>query len=86
MLPKHAHYRVMWAVKKGKLKRKPCRICGTEKVEAHHEDYSKPLKVLWFCRKHHREYHAAMEKAKHRERDFLRKDLINAVLQESRGT
>lgn len=31
----------------------PCIKCGKKKVEAHHEDYSKPLEVLWLCKKHH---------------------------------
>jgi hypothetical protein len=45
--------RVLWAVKIGKLKRKPCVICGNKKVEGHHEDYNKPFEVLWLCKKHH---------------------------------
>lgn len=44
------------AIRDGKLKRKPCQVCG-EKAEAHHDDYSKPLEVKWFCFKHHREHH-----------------------------
>ena len=46
----------MWAVASGKLKRKSCEECG-EKGEAHHIDYSKPLEVMWLCRKHHRQWH-----------------------------
>ena len=35
-----------------------CKVCGTnENVEAHHEDYSKPLEIIWLCRNHHREHH-----------------------------
>lgn len=46
------------AVRDGRLIKKPCEVCGTEeKVEAHHEDYSKPLDVMWLCFKHHRERH-----------------------------
>lgn len=32
-----------------------CESCGkkTTKLEAHHEDYSKPLKVQWLCRDCH---------------------------------
>jgi len=37
------------------LSKKPCEICGERKVEAHHEDYDKPLKVRWLCKKHHEE-------------------------------
>lgn len=40
------------ALRNGSLKRKPC-WCGETKVEAHHEDYSKPLDVVWLCIKHH---------------------------------
>lgn len=35
------------------LERQPCAVCGATKVEAHHEDYSKPLVVVWLCKKHH---------------------------------
>lgn len=46
------------AKKSGKLIPKPCFICGDDKVEAHHEDYSKPLDVKWMCIKcHHAEHH-----------------------------
>jgi ribosomal protein S27AE len=48
-----AHRAVFIAVRNGTLKKKPCRRCGKSKVEAHHEDYSKPLKVVWLCKKHH---------------------------------
>lgn len=39
------------------LERKPCEICGDINVNAHHEDYSKPLEVRWLCTKHHGEEH-----------------------------
>ena len=42
-------------IKRGKVQRGPCETCGRKKVEAHHDDYSKPLQVRWFCRKHHLE-------------------------------
>lgn len=57
-----AHRIVRVAVKNGKLKKQPCVECGKEKAEAHHEDYSKPLKVIWLCRQCHVDLHAA-EKA-----------------------
>ncbi|KKK52352.1 hypothetical protein LCGC14_3105780 [marine sediment metagenome] len=45
-------------IKRGKLQKLPCCICGlTDNLEAHHEDYNKPLEVVWFCRTHHLEYH-----------------------------
>lgn len=48
---------VYFAIKSGKLTRQPCQVCGNPKVEAHHDDYSKPLDVRWLCHKHHREVH-----------------------------
>jgi hypothetical protein len=46
------------ALQSGKLKKEPCNICGTiEKVEAHHNDYSKPLEVIWLCFPHHLAVH-----------------------------
>lgn len=41
------------AIRWGKLSRLPCEICGNEKSQAHHEDYSKPLEVVWLCKPHH---------------------------------
>ena len=37
------------AMRDGKLIKKPCYLCGNEKSQAHHDDYSKPLEVLWVC-------------------------------------
>jgi hypothetical protein len=45
------------AVRDGRVKRFPCFICGNEKVDGHHYDYSKPFDVTWLCRKHHRAAH-----------------------------
>jgi hypothetical protein len=42
-------------IKRGKVTKQPCCICGNFNSEAHHEDYSQPLKVRWYCRKHHLE-------------------------------
>ena len=47
-------------VRDGKLVRLPCVVCGSEKSEGHHEDYSKPLEVTWLCRKHHAARHVEM--------------------------
>jgi hypothetical protein len=43
-------------LKRGKISKQPCK-CGCETVEAHHDDYSKPLEVIWLCRKCHLELH-----------------------------
>jgi hypothetical protein len=45
------------AIKKGILVRQPCIVCGNEKSQAHHDDYSKMLEVKWLCQKHHKELH-----------------------------
>ncbi len=49
--------KVAKAIKSGALVRQPCEVCGAEKVDAHHDDYSKPLDVRWLCRKHHLHHH-----------------------------
>jgi hypothetical protein len=55
---KYAHTLVQRAIKKGKLVKGSCEKCGTtEKIVAHHEDYSKPLEVVWLCNAHHKEHH-----------------------------
>ena len=48
---------VRYAIKTGKLVKTPCHICGDVQVEGHHPDYSRPLDVVWLCRKHHNEVH-----------------------------
>lgn len=49
----HANNLTNSAIKHGRLIRRPCEVCGKEKVEAHHDDYYKPLEVRWLCKKHH---------------------------------
>lgn len=45
------------ALRDGRLVRGPCRHCGeTRRVQAHHDDYSKPLDVKWECFSCHREH------------------------------
>lgn len=57
---RRARLQVKNALHRGKLTRKPCERCGHVNVEAHHDDYSKPLAVRWLCRDHHREHHYAL--------------------------
>lgn len=52
-----AHTKLNWAIRRGIKTKLPCIICGEVKVDAHHEDYSKPLEVVWLCRFHHQELH-----------------------------
>lgn len=52
---RNAHLKVSRAVMNGTIKRENnCSNCSSDiKVEAHHEDYSKPLEVIWLCSKCH---------------------------------
>jgi hypothetical protein len=40
-----------------RLKKQPCCICGNINGQRHHEDYTKPMDVIWLCSKHHAERH-----------------------------
>lgn len=48
---------VQSAIACGRMVKMPCEICGKEKAEAHHDDYSRPLDVRWLCRSHHMQWH-----------------------------
>lgn len=52
---RRVHDRTMYAVQTGKLIRpNVCSKCGKEcKPQAHHEDYSKALEVIWLCSQCH---------------------------------
>ena len=52
-----AHQKVMNALRNGTLVKQPCEQCEAKRVHAHHDDYSKPLKVRWLCPKCHKVYH-----------------------------
>lgn len=70
----HAQNMVETAIKNGILTPRPCEVCGESgvmrdgrsKIQAHHDDYNKPLEVRWLCQKHHHEWHKN-NKAKARE-------------------
>jgi hypothetical protein len=49
------------ALYNGKLIKKPCCICGNSKSQAHHEDYNKPLNIIWFCQEHHSQRHIELK-------------------------
>lgn len=59
MTPKQkAVAKVQVALEYGDLTRKPCEVCGSVlKVQAHHDDYDKPLEVRWLCARHHLRHH-----------------------------
>jgi hypothetical protein len=43
------------AVRAKKLIPMGCLLCG-KKAQAHHDDYTKPLEVVWLCPLHHKEH------------------------------
>lgn len=45
------------AIKSGKLTRGLCVKCGASNTEGHHEDYNKPLDVIWLCERCHINHH-----------------------------
>jgi DNA-binding XRE family transcriptional regulator len=52
-------------IRRGVVQKQPCSVCGTTyELEAHHDDYEKPLQVTWFCRKHHKEFHMKFKPVK----------------------
>ncbi len=55
----NTHQRVYVAIRDGKLvKPSKCSECGQHGlVQGHHEDYSKPLEVVWLCPKCHKSRH-----------------------------
>lgn len=54
-----ANQAVQVAKKTGRLVRQACERCQSDDTIAHHEEYSRPLDVIWLCHKCH--------KARHRE-------------------
>lgn len=55
-LKRRARWQLKDAIRYGKITRgSVCEIGGECEgpIQAHHDDYSKPLEVRWICRKHH---------------------------------
>lgn len=61
-----AHRAVRRAIRDGKLQRpEACEQCGeVGRVDGHHPDYAKPLKVKWWCRRCHQKTHAKARKSR----------------------
>lgn len=58
-----ARGRVRDALRYGRITKSPCVSCGsTDRLMAHHHDYSKPLEVKWLCSTcHGKEHRVAAE-------------------------
>ena len=56
-----AHNMVARAIHNGSLVQLPCVWCGEEKSLGHHEDYDKPLEVMWLCQPCHKQRHKELK-------------------------
>jgi ribosomal protein S27AE len=45
------------ALRDGRLTRQPCSECGAAKAQAHHDDYTRRLDIVWLCAKCHARTH-----------------------------
>jgi len=58
-LARAAHCILGNAIRAGKIRKQPCARCGaTIRIHGHHEDYYKPLGVIWLCPKCHSLIHS----------------------------
>jgi hypothetical protein len=60
-----AHWTVENALRSGKLVKGPCEVSHdcAGRIEAHHDDYAKPLEVRWLCKRHHKQADLARKSA-----------------------
>jgi ribosomal protein S27AE len=56
-----AHIAVAKAIRNGDLLKQSCVRCNNEKSVAHHEDYDKPLDVMWLCQPCHKQRHKELK-------------------------
>lgn len=66
-LKRGAHVAVGNAIRDGRLVKGPCEHEGPEcsgRVEAHHEDYARPLEVRWLCDTYHKLIHVKERSAR----------------------
>lgn len=59
----YAWNKVQRAIRDGKINRMPCQECGNPKSDAHHQDYSKHLEVIWLCKICHVKLHQTLKNA-----------------------
>lgn len=43
--------------RRGRIQHEPCVLCGNEKSQKHHPDYTRPLLIVWLCRPCHLKVH-----------------------------
>ena len=55
-----AMQKVQTAIRNGSLVKRSCIKCNSPISTAHHNDYSKPLDVVWLCHRHHMEAHGRL--------------------------
>ena len=68
ILKRAAHVIIGNAIRDGKVTRKDCCACGSNKnIHAHHDDYAKPLNVRWLCAACHSQWHRDNGEGKNRE-------------------
>lgn len=60
----NAHSYAHVYLKRGKIIKEPCIVCGDVNSQMHHPNYDKPLLVIWYCRKHHLELHKKQAQSK----------------------
>jgi hypothetical protein len=63
---RRAAYLLRLAVSRGDLIRGECAQKSGDcrgSIHGHHEDYDRPLEVVWLCARHHRQLHTAERRA-----------------------
>ena len=55
------HNAIARAITRGDLACEPCSVCGREDSQAHHDDYDKPLDVIWLCPPCHSKRHKMLK-------------------------
>ena len=40
-------------LREGRIAKENCTSCGSKESQMHHPDYSKPIDIVWLCRKCH---------------------------------
>lgn len=49
---------VQQAILSGDITKSACEVCGSKvRIEAHHDDYNKPLEIRWLCASCHKKWH-----------------------------